>query len=284
MKFGIVAAENSRAGKLAGEIKKYLIHHGQKVAKELTGSDLVVVLGGDGTMIHAACENVKLNVPFVGINVGTLGFLTAAEESGWQEAVEKLIDGKYVVSERMTLEASVQPGLHLRGEVEAAAGSHLEGGIGGGQYRALNEIVVKGMYRVVNLEILVNSQKFLSIRGDGVIVSTQTGSTAYSLSAGGPMVDPEVDCFLITPVNAHGLPIPSVVVAPDDVVEIKVVKGEDVSLIVDGQEHMKVSMGQSVKVSMGKHRVKLGYFDKHHFLKALNAKFGLGSRNVDTGN
>lgn len=276
MKFGIVAAvDNPRAQKLAGEIKEYLARRDQQVTgKSLAGSDLVVVLGGDGTMIHAACENVELGVPFVGINVGTLGFLTAAEEKGWREAIDKLIDGKYVVSQRMMLEAQI-----VSGSRPATS------------FRALNEIVVKGMYRVVNLEILVNRQKFLSITGDGVIVSTQTGSTAYSLSAGGPMVDPEVDCFLITPVNAHGLPIPSVVVAPSDVVQIRVIKGEDVSLIVDGQEHTKISPSsvesdsttegkQSVVVKRGKYRVKLGYFDKHHFLAALNAKFGLGSRLV----
>ena len=142
----------------------------------------------------------------------------------------------------------------------------------------LNEVVVKGLYRVVDLELNINGQKFLKIVGDGVIIATQTGSTAYSLSAGGPIVDSELDCLVVTPVNAHGLPIPPVVLSPDDQIEIKLVSGDDVSLIIDGQEHTKVSQSQSVKLKRGKYRVKFGYFDKHHFLKSLNAKFGLSGR------
>ena len=131
---------------------------------------------------------------------------------------------------------------------------------------------------MVDLELNINGQKFLKIVGDGVIIATQTGSTAYSLSAGGPIVDSELDCLVVTPVNAHGLPIPTVVLSPDDQIEIKLVSGDDVSLIIDGQEHTKVTEGQSIKVYRGRYRVKFGYFDEHHFLKALNAKFGLSGR------
>ena len=123
-------------------------------------------------------------------------------------------------------------------------------------------------------------EKFLKVLGDGVIISTQTGSTAYSLSSGGPIVDPHLDCLLITPINPIGLPIPSVVISPDDVVLVKVVKGDDVSLIIDGQEHTKLKEGEIVKFTKGKHNVKFGYFDKQHFLKSLNAKFGLLGREV----
>lgn len=263
MKFGIVAAKDiKKAQELSKTIEKYLESRGHKVLRErLSGSGAVLTIGGDGTLIHAACEHVELNVPFFGINAGTLGFLTAVEASGWKEAIEKIIKGEYFVSERMIIEAQIQ-----------TRGADL--------YRAVNEIVVKGMYRVVDLAILVNDQKFLEITGDGVIVATPTGSTAYSLSAGGPLVDPEVDCLLVTPINAVGLPIPSVVLSADDVIEIDVTQGDDVSLIVDGQEHVKVQEGQRVKVIRGKFRVKFGYFDKQQFLKALNAKFGLGGRAI----
>ena len=266
MKFGIVVAkENSQAERLADKITNYLKSKGHDVSdKGLTKSDLILTLGGDGTLLHAACENVGLEVPFVGINVGTLGFLTAAEIDDWQEAIDKLISGKYVVSERMTLETVLEQGTRHQ-----ALGT---------RYRALNEVVVKGMYRVIKLEINVNGQKFLEVVGDGVIVATQTGSTAYSLSSGGAIVDPAVDCFLITPINPIGLPIPSVALSPESEIEVKVHKGDDVSLIIDGQEHTKIVMGQSVKVEKGKYRVKFGYFDQRHFLKALNAKFGLSGR------
>ena len=240
---------------------------GHTVSTErLVGSEVILTIGGDGTLIHAACEHIELNVPFFGLNAGTLGFLTAVEASDWKPSVEKIIKGEYFVSERITLEAELETG---NWKLET-----------GNNYRAVNEIVIKGMYRVIDLEIVVNDQKFLNISGDGVIISTQTGSTAYSLSAGGPIVDPEVDCLLITPVNAVGLPIPSVVLSPEDKLEIKVLDGDDISLIVDGQKHTKVLKSQRVKVSRGKYRVKFGYFDKHHFLKSLNAKFGLGGRRI----
>jgi len=259
MKFGIVVAKDSKkAEELAAKVKDYIAVKGQRVEKEPSKADFVITLGGDGTLIHAACEYADSKAKFVGVNVGTLGFLTAVEGGGWQGAVDKLVKGDFVISERMTLEVSLEKSENI--------------------YRAVNEIVVKGMYRVVNLELYVNGQKFLTCTGDGVIVATQTGSTAYSLSAGGPIVDPGLDCLVITPVNAHGLQIPSVVLSPDDQIKIKLVAGEDVSLIIDGQDHTKVTEGQRVRVKRGKYRVKFGYFDKRHFLKALNAKFGLSGR------
>lgn len=278
MRFGIIAGkENKKAQALSSKLKKYLLEKGHEVSdSDLTNSDLIITLGGDGTMIHAASEYSHLNTPFFGINVGTLGFLTAVEADEWQWAIDKLIGRKYIVSERMTLEAKLDQA-HSRSLVKVSSGSNF-GSETGRAFRALNEIVVKGMYRVIDLELLVDGQKFISIQGDGVIVSTETGSTAYSLSAGGPIVDPEIDCFLVTPVNAVGLPIPSVALSPDDVIEIKINSGDDISLVIDGQKHVEVSKGQVIRVSKGKNRVKLIYLDKHHFLRALNAKFGLASR------
>lgn len=254
----VVGKENQKAEDLSAKIKEYISSKGHEVVDYVEGAQIAIVLGGDGTLIHTACSNVEPGVPFVGINAGTLGFLTAEEAGDWQKAVEKLIGGDYVISERMILEASI-------GEVS---------------HRAVNEIVIKGMYRVVNLEIHVNGQKFLTSVGDGVIIATPTGSTAYSLSAGGPIVDPDVDSILVTPINTVGLPTPSVVLSPEDKLEIKLVYGDDVSLIIDGQEHVGISQSQSVRVESGKKRIKLVYFDKHHFLQALNAKFGLANRIV----
>ncbi len=267
MKFGIVTGDIEKAKRLQEEIAKFLEDKGQEVVSDpdLADSDVVLTLGGDGTLIHMACKYTELNVPFVGINAGTLGFLTAGEIDNWREIVQAIIGGKYFVSERMTLDAKIE-------------GTNGTKGTNGTRFRAVNEIVVKSSYRVVDLEVCVGEQKFLSISGDGVIISTQTGSTAYSLSAGGPIVDPEVDCFVITPVNAHGLPIPSVVLSAEDEIVVKINKGHDVSLIVDGQGHESVSAGQSIKVSKGDYRVKFGYLEEHHFLEALNAKFGLASR------
>ncbi|EKD58209.1 MAG: hypothetical protein ACD_57C00002G0001, partial [uncultured bacterium] len=235
MNFGIVVAkDNPPAKKLAGEITKYVKSKGHEVLDKdrLKGSDLFLTLGGDGTLLHTACENIQFQVPFVGINLGKLGFLTATEASDWKTAIDKLIDGKYVVSERITLDTEI--GAHSRsalGRNFAHSGSEEK------VFRALNEVVVKGLYRVVDLQLSLNDQKFLKIVGDGVIIATQTGSTAYSLSAGGPIVDPDLDSLLITPINSTGLPMPSAVLSSESVVNIEVLRGDDISLIIDGQEH-----------------------------------------------
>lgn len=259
MKIGIVyKADNKQTEELAGEIKKYLDGKADVIGEDaLSGSDYILILGGDGTLIHKACEYAHFQIPYIGINTGNLGFLTATDSKDWQKAVDHLISGKEVyVSERMMLDIRVGKDI----------------------FRAVNEAVVKGLYRIVDLKLIVNGEHFLKILGDGVIVSTQTGSTAYSLSAGGPIIDPEVDCLLVTPVNPTGLPIPSVVLSPKDEIKIKVVRGSDVSLVVDGQVHTKLEEGQEVIFKRGLHNVMLGYFDKEQFLKALNAKFGLASR------
>ncbi len=259
MKFGIVfQEENKKAGALVKEVSDYLEKEGHEILGEdnLGGADYILCFGGDGTLIHKACEHVHLNIPFIGINTGNLGFLTATESDGWQEAIDKVLAGKVFVSERMSLQATVGDKLHM----------------------AVNEVAVKGLYRVVDLKINIKGQDFLNILGDGVIVAGQTGSTAYSLSAGGPIVDPDLDCFLLTPINSIGLPIPSVVLSSADTISITVEKGDNVSLTIDGHEHTKLEEGAIVQVKKGKNNIKFGYFDQNHFLKALHAKFGLGSR------
>lgn len=261
MKFGLVIAKDNKKAQAIGKLaQSYILEKGHQVFAQdnLSEAEIIIALGGDGTLIHTACKYAPLNVPFLGINVGTLGFLTAREDIHWQMAIDEILQGKHFVSERITIEASFDEQ----------------------NFRAVNEVVVKGAYRVVDLEIDLDSSRFLEIVGDGVIISTQTGSTAYSLSAGGPIVDPNLDCLLMTPVNSIGLPIPSVVLSPNDTVDIKVIKGEDISFIADGHEHVKVKKGQIVKVTKGKYKVKFVYFDEHQFVKSLEAKFGLKSRMV----
>lgn len=259
MNFGIVYKEdNEKAKKLSGEIADYLESKNHKVAdtENLDDSDYILSVGGDGTLIHKACEYLELGIPFVGINVGRLGFLTAVEGDNWKEAIGRLEKNELFISERIMLSARV----------------------GNRDFRAVNEVVVKGLYRVVGLDVDVDGENLAKVTGDGVIVATQTGSTAYSLSSGGPIVDADLDAILITPINPIGLPVPSIVVSPDDELKVKVETGDDVSLIIDGQEHTKLSVGDEILITKGKQRVKFGYFDKHHFLKSLNAKFGLSGR------
>ncbi len=259
MRVGIVFKKGvKKSESFAGKVEAYLKSKKIDVCAEdkLEGVDYILTFGGDGTLIHKACEYAHFGATFVGINTGNLGFLTASEAADWQKVVDVILEGKIVTSERIILEVKV----------------------GSKVFRGVNEAVIKGMYRVIDLGIRVNEVEFIKMLGDGVIVATQTGSTAYSLSAGGPIVDPDLDSLLITPVNPIGLPIPSAVLSSWDKIEIEVLGGEDVSLIIDGQEHTKVPVGQKVSVESGAHKVKLGYLNKDHFIRALNMKFGLANR------
>ncbi len=258
MKLAILYKEkNRKAEELYWKIKDYLSRSHKVVGKkEIKGSDFIITLGGDGTLIHLACEYAELGIPLVGINMGNLGFLTAAEFDDWRDAVDKLIDGKVFISERITLEANAEAK----------------------EYRAVNEAVIKSSFRVINLEIKVSGEDFLNVTGDGVIISTQTGSTAYSLSAGGSIVDSDLNCLIVTPINPIGLPIPSVVLSPVEKIEVNVVGGDDVSLVLDGQRHAKLSSDSRVVIRKGKDNVRFVYLDKKHFLKSLNEKFGLTNR------
>jgi len=258
MKIGLVHnVGNQKAEKLVGDIEKYVAGAGgETVVGELAGCDFILSLGGDGTLIHAVSKNMEQGIPVMGINTGTLGFLTAVEAQDWKIAVDAVLGGSIFISQRLTLEISV----------------------GVEKFRAVNEAVIKGLYRVIELEVAVGGAEFLKVFGDGIMVATQTGSTAYSLSSGGPIVDPALDAILVTPVNPIGLPIPSVVLSPDKVVEIELMKGDGVTLIIDGQEHTKVAVGTKITVSRGRSTARLAYLDEGQFLGALNMKFGLAKR------
>src|SRR3989344_4305773 len=172
MKFGIVVKKGHRKGEeLVSKVRPYLKSKGHDVLdeKNFKSADYILTFGGDGTLIHTACEYIELGIPLVGINTGNLGFLTAIESNQWQEAIKNLISGKVFLSERITIEAQIS------GSKEV--------------FRAINEAAIKSYFRMSELSISIDDGRFLRVLGDGVIIATQTGSTAYSLSSGGPIVD-----------------------------------------------------------------------------------------------
>ena len=262
MKLGIVFKEDNKiAQESTQKAIEFLNSKGAEILKDekdFKKADYIVIFGGDGTLIHTASRYIELEVPFVGVNSGNLGFLTAVENADWRSAMENLVSAKVFLSERITLEAKLE--------------------VTGSVYRAINEAAIKSFYRMSEVQISIDGTRFLKVLGDGVIIATQTGSTAYSLSSGGPIVDSDLDSFLVTPINPIGLPIPSVVLSPQKKIKVKVIRGDDVSLIIDGREHTKLKEGDEVSLWQGEYKVKFGYFDKQHFLKSLNAKFGLAER------
>jgi NAD+ kinase len=193
--------------------------------------DLIAVFGGDGTFLHAARLAGKSGVPLLGINLGSLGFLTEVKLEEMHAAFERVLQGHYQVEERVLVDVQV-----LRQEERLA------------QYLAVNDAVInKGaLARIIELEVWVNSELVTITRADGLIIATPTGSTAYSMSAGGPIVYPTMGAFIITPICPHTLSNRPVVVPDEAPVGICLRHGDDVMLTVDGQVGMPLSQGDCI--------------------------------------
>ncbi len=227
--------------------------------------DLLVTLGGDGTLLRGARMVAGHDVPILGVNLGRLGFLTSASLEGMEDAVQRTFEGRYSLDERFTLEAHI----------------HEEGLDEGPAFLALNDIVMHkaGVARVTRVQVRVSQPSGVedvgSFSGDGVIVSTPTGSTAYSLSAGGPVVVPSVECLLVTPICAHTLGWrPLAVPVGQEIVLTALDRPTDLVLTVDGQETHSVPPGFAVTVRRGAVSVSLIRFPGGSFFSTLRRKLG----------
>jgi len=233
------------------------------------GIDLLVTLGGDGTLLWGARMVADLDVPVLGINLGHMGFLTSVTLNGMEEALERLFAGDYVLDSRSTLEAVVTE----------------EGGQPRERYLALNDFVIHkgGMARVTHLSLLVGegeaTEEIVRFAGDGVVVSTPTGSTAYSLSAGGPIIAPAMGCILVTPICPHTLAVRPLVIHSGEMVTVNGV-GPDGSLVltVDGQAGTSLSAGESVIIQQADARVHLVRFSGQTFFSTLRQKLNWSVR------
>jgi NAD+ kinase len=222
-------------------------------------SDIIIVLGGDGTLLNVARQASCNGVPLFGINLGHLGFLTETEVGDMYTSLEKLIAGDYSIERRMMLEA------FIRNNHEPTK-----------NYIALNDIVVaKGNFsRLITYSIFINDNFVDEYSGDGIIVSSPTGSTAYSLSAGGPIVAPDIEVLLITPVCPHTLHSRSILVSNKDLVKIELDAccKTDVILTVDGQSGIKLNPGDIVTVKQSIYYANLIKLNNRSFFDVLRAK------------
>ncbi len=220
--------------------------------------DLAIVLGGDGTVLHAADVLWGKDVPLVGINIGKLGFLTAAEMHQAEEALDLIEAGRYFVSERQTVGCTL-----------GAEGEH-------GEFRALNEIVIGKLVRerLIHLATYINGEFFMRYSGDGLILSSATGSTAYSLSSGGPIVTPELPCFLMTPICPHMLFSRPMVLDSSDRVRVVVEeKPERLSLSIDGRLEVEVPTWATIDFCLCEETVKVLELEGNDFYQTLRRKF-----------
>jgi NAD+ kinase len=241
-----------------------LVPGGEELTPEMAaGLDLLVTPGGDGTLLRGARLVAQHGVPVLGINLGHLGFLTGAAPAELEEALGRWFRGEYTLDARMALEVVPEDG---------------DGG-GRARYLALNDAVLHkgGAARVIRLAVSSSGEEVGTYSADGIILSTPTGSTAYSLSAGGPIVVPTVDCIVATPICPHTLGVRPLVLPADQVITLEVLTpSEELILTIDGQEHERLVPGQKVVVRRAPLPVRLVRFPGQTFFFTLRRKLRWG--------
>jgi NAD+ kinase len=209
----------------------------ERLVKELPTTDVLVVLGGDGTFLRAARAVAEVDVPLLGVNLGKIGFLSKVEADGLEAILAQIAAGQFAVDERMTLRGVIRPA----------------GRAGGREFFALNDVVVArgALARVVRLDVAIGPSHLATFIADGLVVASPTGSTGYSFSAGGPILDPLSRNLVVTPIAGYLSAIRSVVVSPTQTVTARVVDAIEALVSIDGREDLPIAVGDVVEVSAG---------------------------------
>lgn len=233
----------------------HLVQDGSEVPET---ADCVFVVGGDGTLIRAARELRSHDVPLLGVNMGTLGYLTEVEVQNVEDAINQVMFGDVTVEERMMLSGS------LNQEVEGIA---------------LNDIVVSRLsgVRMIRFHVYVNGELLNTYQADGMIVSTPTGSTAYNLSAGGPIVEPTASMIVVTPICSHALNTSSIVLSSEDEIVIEIGQRRDgeiemAEVSFDGDMHMNAKTGDRIVIQKAEETTRLLKLSNVSFLEILRMK------------
>ena len=218
--------------------------------------DLLIVLGGDGTILRTARSMRNKEMPILGINIGHLGFLTNVEINDFSKVIKEILDGEFTIENRIMLECQVK---NSRDEMKLA----------------LNDVVIaKGtLSRIIEYSIYINEEYYTTVISDGIIISTPTGSTAYNLSAGGPIIYPDLDVVSITPICPHSLGMRTLVLNANNKIRIiPNVNGEPVYLTLDGQESMQLHEKEEIIVSLSKKKCSLVRLKNHNYFEILRNK------------
>lgn len=268
--------------KESSRIKEYLEAHGKKCLFSPSGplknkkyrytdatlipkdTQCILVIGGDGTMIQAAGDLVELNIPLVGVNFGTLGYLTEVEKDNLYPSLDKLIRDDYQIEERMMLEGSViRDGKPISTMV------------------ALNDVVFSrsGALRVIDFKIYLNGEYLNLYSADGIIISTPTGSTGYNMSAGGPVVSPDAKLIVMTPICAHTLDNRSIVFSGNDRITLEFGRdrgdiSDDRPVFFDGDNPVNAVVGDTVEIKRSACITRIVRLNKISFLEVLRSKMG----------
>lgn len=215
--------------------------------------EAVLSVGGDGTLLRANKLAVELQIPLLGVNIGRVGFLTEIELGQIQQAMLRLARDDYSIEERMMMQACLNTGE---------------------SWLALNDVVVSrgGYSRLMGVDAFVNGNQVGRFLGDGLLVATPTGSTGYSLSAGGPIVCPEVECLLLTPICAHSLQHRPVVASPSQTITIRTDDAHPAVISVDGQKAVRFVADQTLTITRAQQRAKFIRFELDSFFEMIRIK------------
>ncbi|MBQ9827831.1 MAG: NAD(+)/NADH kinase [Lachnospiraceae bacterium] len=231
------------------------------------GTDCIIVLGGDGTLIKIARNLAHLHIPFLGVNLGTLGFLASVEKDDVERAVREMVEGTYTLEKRMMIKG--RPTINGRPRASVPA---------------LNEIMISraGFSRMVELKLYINDNLAEVYQADGILISTPTGSTAYNLSAGGPVVFPESRVMIIVPVCPHALSSRAIVTSPFDKIRVEIGKRrssaetEEAEVLVDGIKVAQLSSFDKVEIERSRHYIELVRLSDYSFYDSMRKKIGHG--------
>jgi len=225
-------------------------------------TECILVLGGDGTLLQAARDTFHKEIPMLGVNLGRIGYLADIEKSGIDAALEALIEERFQIESRMMIHGKI---IRNQEVIESS--------------NALNDIVIArfSSLRILNYNIYVNGMLLKSYTADGIIISTPTGSTAYNMSAGGPIVDPKASLMVLTPICPHTFITRSIVLSADDVIEVKIGPGregqdQEVEASYDGRHKIILKTGDSMQITKSKETLRIIKLNQVSFLETLHEK------------
>ncbi len=264
-----IVAYIEKAGKSVTTITLAAFENKEKSSLICPDIDCAIILGGDGTIIQAANELMSYDIPILGVNLGTLGFLAEIEKHHVEVALNRLFENDYKIESRMMVEGKVIHNTQIPGRFQRST------------CNALNDIVItrKGFSRIISLGIYVNDELVDNFLGDGVIISTPTGSTAYNLSAGGPIIIPSASVTVITPICPHSLSPRSIVVSAEDTIKIVVGKSKktqeaEAIATFDGKTVIDLGTDDTILINKAKYYTKLIKLNRTGIYEILRSKLG----------
>ena len=243
--------------------------------------DWVIAIGGDGTLLKTARLVGASGTPILGVNSGKLGFMMQTTPGDLADALERVFDGRYTLDKRLVLQGRIANGAPENAVTTGAGEAAGAGHVVADTFSALNDIVIdKGaICRVIELSIYINDEYVNDVMADGLIVSTPTGSTAYSLAAGGPILAPDMEAMVVSPICPHTLSNRAMVLAARDRIRIEVrADHPDLLLTVDGQENVVIQPGSTVELYRADHTIHLIRFTDRSFYDVLRTKLKWGER------